>query len=86
MHFLALYKSSTTTTTGCVKQFATTEREELTFTPQVQRLCDLCQSIHNFRLDRVVTVATPRQRKNVRTYCEELGIDLDIEANAESKV
>lgn len=82
MRFIATYVSSTTTQTGCVKSFATTEREELTFTPQVSRLCDLCQSTHYFRLDRVVTIGTARQRKTVRSYFEGRGIDLDVEIDA----
>lgn len=79
MHFVGFYTSSTTALTGCVSRFTTTEREDLMFPPQVEQLCPLCHASHNFRLDRVVTIGTPRQRKNVRTTCEQQGYALDIE-------
>lgn len=82
VNFVAIYASSTVSQTGCVKKFATTERGLLTFPAQVQWSCDLCNVSHNFRLDRVVTVATPRARKSVRAYCEEHGLDLDVEIEA----
>lgn len=76
---MAIYSSSTTTTTGCVKQFATTEREDLMFPTQVPHECVLCKVTHNFRMNRVVSMSTPKQRKNVRDWCESQGMDLDIE-------
>lgn len=82
---MGFYTSSTTTQTGCVSRFATTEREDLSFPPQVEERCPLCDMPHNFRLDRVVSIGTPRQRKNVRTTCQEQGFTLDVELKALQK-
>jgi hypothetical protein len=79
VRFVGFYTSSTTAQTGCVARFATTERDDLLFPPQAERSCELCQLNHNFRLDRVVSIGTPRQRNNVRASCAEQGYVLDVE-------
>lgn len=84
MSFIGFYASSTTSNTGCVKRFVTTEREDLLFPAQVEHLCDLCGSTHNFRLDRVATMATPRQRKSIRAYVTAQAIDLDVQIGAKT--
>jgi hypothetical protein len=80
--FVAFYTSSTTSTSGCVKKFVTTERDDLMFPAQVSHRCDMCNTTHSFRLDRVATMATPRQRRSIREYVSEQGIDIDIQIEA----
>jgi hypothetical protein len=79
MEFVAIYKSATTTTTGCVKRFATTAWDQLVFPPQVAYPCDLCQGVHNFRLDQAMTVSTPRQRANMERWCKDQGVEANVE-------
>lgn len=78
MEFVGFYSSSTTSQTGCVKKFLTTERKDLAFPVQYHRECDLCGVTHPFRLERTTTVGTPRQRTQVRTYCEQQRIEMDV--------
>jgi hypothetical protein len=47
-------------------------------------MCDLCDTTHSFRLDRVATMATPRQRRSIREYIEAQGITIDVEVVAKT--
>jgi hypothetical protein len=77
--FVAIYRSSTSSETGCVKRFATTAWGQLVFPPQVAYPCDLCRETHHFRLDQVMTVGTPGQRANMTRWCQENRVETDVE-------
>ena len=75
MEYFGHYRSSTTGTTGCVKEFITVGAGACMFQPQVSYYCDLCKKEHGFRYARAHMVATPSQRKSLERYCKEHGIE-----------
>ena len=74
-----LYRSSTSGTTGCIKQFLTASSHQPSFPPMVQYECDLCHTVHGFRLTSTQMASTPTQRANLRRNCAAQGIELDVE-------
>lgn len=72
------YRSTTTSQTGCVKEFLTTSQLTMLFPPQVQYLCDLCKVEHGFRFMTGHIVATPSQKKSLVKYCTDRGIEQDV--------
>lgn len=77
--YYGLYRSSTTTVTGCVKEFVTTPQTDVRFASQVNYLCDLCKVTHAFRFAYSHLVNTPRQKKQFDEYCSARGIERDVE-------
>lgn len=75
----AIYQSSATSQSGCIKEFATIARSATVFPPQVNYHCDLCQATHGFRLLRTVVVATPRQKKAFAEHCARNRIECGVE-------
>jgi hypothetical protein len=63
----------------CPKVFVTTGQPSLLFPPRVEYTCDLCEKIHDFRFIRAFTVATPRQHKAFQEFCDELGVEQDVD-------
>lgn len=77
--YYGLYRSSTTSTTGCVKEFITHPKDNMLFPPQVQYKCDLCNVEHGFRFIMGHITATPKQIKSFIEYCVAKGIEQEVE-------
>lgn len=77
--FYGHYRSSTTSETGCVKEFLTLPHARPLFPAQVQWFCELCNGTHGFRLTATHQAATPRQQRQLGQYCREHGIETDID-------
>lgn len=72
------YKSSTSSETGCLKRFVSTETNSLLFPPVVHYSCDLCKSKHSFGFTKAWTVNTPSQQKKFAEYCEQNQIEQGV--------
>lgn len=77
--FYGHYRSSSSGTTGCVKEFMTGQSEKMLFSPQVSYRCDLCNDSHGFRLYKIHQVQTPSASKQFNVMCEKLAIERDVE-------
>lgn len=73
------YKSSTSSTTGCVHKFMSLPSSEILFPAQVNYLCHLCSGIHAFSLVRTWNVSTKRQTEGFRSYCAFNAVELDVD-------
>lgn len=74
------YKSSTSSTSGCLKKFMTVGSENIIYPPQLNYTCDLCGTkTHGFGLVRVWSVATKRQLEGFTSYCAFNSIETDID-------
>ena len=76
--YYAVYTSSVSGVTGCVKQFATTAQDALTFPTAVSYPCDVCGTGHRFSLTKTYTCATPGQRRKFGEFCDERGIETEV--------
>lgn len=79
--YFGIYLSSTSGTTGCVKQFVTTPKEDLSFSPQVTYHCNLCGFDHGFRYSRAVVVSTPSAQRQFDQLCINNSWERDVEIN-----
>ena len=76
--YYAVYTSSVSGVTGCVKQFATLPQDTLSFVAAVMYHCDVCGTGHRFSLTKTYTCGTPRQHKGFAAFCEEKGIEQGV--------
>lgn len=67
--FYARYFASTTSVTGCLKEFIVTPREINDFPASVMYDCNLCKQNHGFRLQEVYVLSTPKQIQRFEEYC-----------------
>lgn len=79
MEYFAIYSSTQSGVTGCVKQFLT---EPITgntaFPPQVEYECDLCNRKHGFRLKSWHMASTKRQKDAILAYATKENLEFNV--------
>lgn len=72
------YKSTTTSQTGCLKQFVTSATDSILFPPQVSYPCSLCKKSHGFGLVKTWILYSDSQFKGFEKYCVDHGIETEV--------
>jgi len=66
------------TVESCQKLWVSEGQDTLSFPPQVNYVCDLCKTSHNFRLNRTYTIVTPGQSRQFDEYCKRNSLERDV--------
>lgn len=77
-YYYAVYTSSVSGVTGCVKQFATIACDTLEFPAAVQYDCDICKTRHRFSFNKTYACSTPSQHKFFSSWCDDNKIEQGI--------
>lgn len=79
MQYYAIYSSTTTGTTGCVKKFLSQPVDKnASFPPQVEYDCDLCNTKHGFRLRTWHMASTKSQHDSIKSYAAKENMESNV--------
>lgn len=77
-NFYGEYKSSQSSSSGCVNGFMTAPSEDNLFPAQVSSFCELCDKEHAFYLAASYAISTKGQQIALERYCDNKNYRYDI--------
>ena len=78
--YFAMYSSSQSSSSGCIKQFVIKEQSSMDNIPSsLMRKCDLCNESHSFYLQDSYMATTKSQITNLISYFSLNNIETNVE-------